>query len=107
MLLSRGKLIKLASTWGVSGLDAQLAELDQVRVRHRGEYQGRDADRIEAAKQIVEFQPDSEPRPRPSSWTRSRRRPGRARQRDLESPQSKAKSLGTAVVARLKDRRWP
>jgi putative membrane-bound dehydrogenase-like protein len=101
---SRANFIKLASTWGVKGLDAQLAELTKAAFATVADAKAADADRIEAAKQIVEFQPDSDE--------------AAAKLLEAITPEasaalaggivdalaeSRAKSLGSAAVAKLKD----
>jgi len=57
---SRGKLLKLASTWGVKGLDAQLAELTKGLFTVVADAKASDASRLDAAKQVLEFQPSDE-----------------------------------------------
>ncbi len=57
---SRGKLLKLASTWGVKGLDAQLAQLTKGLLAVVADAKATDTARIDAAKQVLEFQPADE-----------------------------------------------
>ena len=57
---SRGKLLKLASTWGVKGLDAQLAELTKSLLAVVADAKATNAVRLDAAKQVLEFQPADE-----------------------------------------------
>ncbi len=82
---SRGKLVKLVTMWGVKGLDTQLAEITRGMFATIADVKVSDADRIEAAKQLVEFQPEDEaavekllavitPRPLPLSQWESLRR---------------------------------
>jgi len=101
---SRTKLIKLASTWGVKGLDAQLAELTKAAFTTVADAKAADADRIEAAKQIIEFQPDSDEAAAKLLDAITPQTTASLATAIFESlAQSKAKQLGTAVVARLKD----
>jgi putative heme-binding domain-containing protein len=101
---SRAKLIKLASTWGVKGLDAQLAELTKAAFATIADAKAADAERIEAVKQIIEFQPDSDEAAAKLLDAITPQTSAALGAAIFESlAQSKAKSLGTAVVARLKD----
>src|SRR6185312_11700918 len=101
---SRAKLIRLATIWGVKGLDAQLAELTKAAYSTIADAKAADAERIEAAKQIVEFQPESAdavakllevitPQASPAVATGIIEALG----------QSKAVGLGIAITAKLKD----
>ena len=101
---SRSKLIKLASTWGVKGLDAQLAELTKAAFATVADAKATDAERIEAAKQIIEFQPDSDDAATKLLDAITPQTSAALGTAIFDSlAQSKAKQLGTAVVARLKD----
>ena len=99
---SRGKLLKLATTWGVKGLDAQLAELTKGLLTVVADAKAGDAVRLDAAKQVIEFQPTDDA--------------AAAKLLDAIAPtaspelalglidalgQSKAKSLGAALVEKL------
>ena len=55
----RGKLLKLGTTWGVKGLDAQLAEIVKGSLATALDAKAADAERLEAAKQVLEYQPDA------------------------------------------------
>jgi len=57
---SRSKLLKLASTWGVKGLEAQLVELTKAAFTVVADAKASDAARLDAAKQVLEFQPSDE-----------------------------------------------
>jgi putative membrane-bound dehydrogenase-like protein len=57
--VQRGKLLKLGTTWGVKGLDAQLAEIVKGSLATALDAKAADADRIEAARQVLEYQPDA------------------------------------------------
>ena len=57
---SRGRLLKLASAWGVKGLDAQLGELSKGLLATVANTGAKDADRLEAARQAMEFLPTDE-----------------------------------------------
>ena len=43
---SRGRFLKLASTWGVKGLDAQLAEITKTAFATLADVKAKDADRL-------------------------------------------------------------
>ncbi len=101
---SRGRLLKLASTWGVKGLDAQLAEITKAAFATLADVKATDADRLAAAQQIVEFQPDSDEAARKllEAVTPNASATLTAGVFDALSA-SKAKSVGAEVVAKLKD----
>jgi putative heme-binding domain-containing protein len=54
---ARGRLLKLATAWGVKGLDAQMAEVAAGLMKTVADATAADADRVAAAKQVVEFRP--------------------------------------------------
>ncbi|HEY1187085.1 MAG TPA: PVC-type heme-binding CxxCH protein [Gemmata sp.] len=101
---SRGRFLKLASTWGVKGLDAQLAELTKAAFATLADAKAKDADRISAAQQVIEFQPDSD-----DAAAKLLAALGTDTSPALASgifealAQSKSKGIGSAVVAKLKD----
>ncbi|MBN9119275.1 MAG: ThuA domain-containing protein [Planctomycetes bacterium] len=101
---SRGRLLKLASTWGVKGIDEQLAAITKTAFATLADAKAKDSDRVAAAQQVIEFQPDSDD--------------AAAKLLAVVAPdvspelaggifealsQSKAKGVGVAVVAKLKD----
>lgn len=101
---SRGRLLKLASTWSVKGIDEQLAAITKTAFATLADLKAKDAERLAAAAQVVEFQPDSDD--------------AAAKLLDAISPdasdaltagilaaleQSKAKGVGSAVVLKLKN----
>ncbi len=101
---SRSKLIKLASTWGVKGLDAQLAELTKAAFATIADAKATETDRIEAAKQIVEFKPDDDEAVTALLASVTPQTPPAVAAGIFEAlNQSKAKTLGAAVTAKLKD----
>jgi putative membrane-bound dehydrogenase-like protein len=57
---SRGRLLKLATIWGVPGLEAQLAEITKGLFGTLADTRVADATRLEAAKQLLEFRPDDD-----------------------------------------------
>lgn len=57
---ARGRLLTLAASWGVKGLDAQLAELAKGLYATLADEKASDSSRLDAARQIIEFQPTSE-----------------------------------------------
>ena len=103
---SRGKFLRLASTWGVKGLDAQLAAITKAAYATLADAKAKDADRLAAARQVIEFQPDDDAAARalleaitgPASAS-----PALAAGIFEALSQSRAKGLGTALVGRLKD----
>jgi putative membrane-bound dehydrogenase-like protein len=56
----RARLLKLAATWGVSGLGNQLNELVASARQILGDSQRSDADRAAAARLLIEFQPQED-----------------------------------------------
>jgi putative membrane-bound dehydrogenase-like protein len=100
----RGRLLKLAATWGVKDLDAQLAEVTKAAFTTLANAKATDADRLAAAQQILEFRPDSDEAVKtlldvvtPDSS------PALATGIFEALASSKAKGLGVAVVEKLKD----
>ncbi len=101
---SRGKLLKLASTWGVKGLDAQLAEITKAAFATVADLKAKDADRVEAAKQIVEFRPDDEAAAKTLlDAITEKASPALAAGIFEALSASKAKGVGASVVGKLKD----
>jgi putative membrane-bound dehydrogenase-like protein len=101
---SRGKFLKLASTWGVKGIDAQLAELTKAAFATLADAKANDADRIAAAQQVIEFQPDSDDAAaKLLAAVPPEASPALAKGVFESLAQSKAKNVGVAVVAKLKD----
>jgi putative heme-binding domain-containing protein len=100
----RGKLIKLASTWGVKGIDEQLAAITKTAFATLADLKAKDADRISAAQQIVEFQPNSDDAAaKLLAAITADTSPALSAGIFEALSQSKAKGVGVAVVARLKD----
>ena len=101
---SRGKLLKLASTWGVKGIDAQLAEITKAAFATLADAKAKDAERVVAAQQVIEFQPDSDDAAaKLLAAVTPEASPALAGGIFEALAQSKAKGVGTAVVAKLKD----
>ncbi len=99
---ARGRLLKLASAWGVKGIDAQFGELAKGLLVAVGDAKAGDAARIDAARQVIEFLPADEA----AAGTLV------AALTEKASPElaigildalagSKAKTAGTALVAKL------
>jgi putative membrane-bound dehydrogenase-like protein len=100
----RGKLLKLASTWGVKGIDAQLAEITKAAFATVADVKAKDADRAAAAQQVVEFQPDGEDAAKALlDAVTDKTSPALAAGIFDALSQSKAKTVGPAVVGKLKD----
>ncbi|MCE9561729.1 MAG: ThuA domain-containing protein [Planctomycetes bacterium] len=101
---SRGKLIKLASAWGRKGLDAQLAEITKAAFATVADVKAKDADRIEAAQQIIEFQPNDDAAAlKLLEAVNEKATPALATGIFDALAASKAKGVGAAVVGKLKD----
>lgn len=101
---SRGRLLKLAAVWGVKGLDAQLAELTKGLFATLADTSASDSTRLDAAKQIVEFQPESEEAAAKivAAVTAKSSTAFSTGVFDVLAA-SKAKSIGAAIVAKIKD----
>jgi putative membrane-bound dehydrogenase-like protein len=101
---SRGKLLKLAATWGVKGLDAQLAEITKGAFATLANAKATDADRIAAAQQVIEFRPDDPDAAKSLlDAVTEKSSPALAAGIFEALSQSKAKNVGVAVVERMKD----
>jgi hypothetical protein len=100
----RGRMLKLASMWGVKGLDAQLAEITKGLFVTLGEVKLSDTDRIEAAKQLIEFRPDDDTAvEKLLEAITPQASPALAAGIVEALSSSKAKSVGIGVVGKLKD----
>ncbi len=101
---SRGRLLKLASTWGVKGIDEQLAAITKTAFATLADAKAKDADRVAAAQQIVEFQPDSDDAATKLLAVVTPEASATLTAGIFEAlSQSKSKGVGAAVVAKLKD----
>jgi len=99
---SRGRLLKLAAAWGVKGLDAQLGELAKGLLTVVGDAKAADAARIEAAKQAIEFLPSDEAAANTLVAALTEKASPEFAVGLLDAlAASKAKSAGTALVAKL------
>jgi putative heme-binding domain-containing protein len=101
---TKSRLLKLASTWGVKGLDEQLAAITKAAFATLADAKATDADRVAAAQQVVEFQPDSdEAAAKLLAAVTADASPTLASGVFEALSESKAKNVGAAVVAKLKD----
>ena len=101
---SRGKLLKLASGWGVKGIDEQLAAITKNAFATLADAKAKDADRVAAAAQIIEFQPDSDDAATKLLAAVTADASPTLTAGIFEAlSQSKSKGVGAAVVAKLKD----
>ena len=101
---SRGRLVKLATMWGVKGLDAQLGEITKAAFAIIASTKATDAERIEAAKQLIEFRPeDDEAVGKLLEVITPQASPALAMGILEALSASKAKAVGTGVVGKLKD----
>ena len=99
---SRGRLLKLASAWGIKGLDAQLAEVAKGFLVVVADEKASDAARLEAARQVIEVLPSDEKAAEVIIATiTSKTNPDLARRLFDVLSGSKAKGVGPAVVAKL------
>lgn len=100
----RGRLLKLASTWGVKGIDAQLAEITKAAFATLADESAKDDARVSAAQQIVEFQPDSDDAAAKLLAAVTPESSAALATGVFDAlAQSRAKGAATAVVAKLKD----
>jgi putative membrane-bound dehydrogenase-like protein len=100
---SRGSLIKLASTMGVSGLESQLAEITQGLLATVADADRSSRVRLEAARQIVEFQPESDEAARQLVAAAKGASSEFATGLFDALAQSRAKGIGPMIVSSLKD----
>ncbi|MDB5309608.1 MAG: Trehalose utilization [Gemmataceae bacterium] len=101
---SKPSVLKLAQVWGVKGLDAQLAEITKGLLASVADPKVADADRAEAAKQVVEFRPEDDEAATTLLAAVSAQTPPAVAAGIFEAlAGSKSKVVGAAVVAKLKD----
>jgi hypothetical protein len=101
---SRGRLLKLAAGWGVKGLDTQLGELSKGLFVTLADEKASDSARIDAAKQIIEFQPESDDAAKQIVAAVTGKSSAAFSTAIFEAlANSRAKNVGPAVVAKLKD----
>ncbi|HVL13874.1 MAG TPA: PVC-type heme-binding CxxCH protein [Gemmata sp.] len=101
---SRGRLLKLATSWGVKGIDSQLGEITKAAFATLADAKATDAARLAAARQIVEFQPDNDDAAKSLlAVVTADTSPALATGIFEALAESRAKGAGAAVVAKLKD----
>ncbi|MDW8198742.1 MAG: ThuA domain-containing protein [Gemmataceae bacterium] len=99
---TRGKLLKLAATWGVQGIEEQLKDLTKAALATLADAKATDATRLTAAQQILELLPESD-----EAATQLLEAIGPTSSPTFATAllellaQSKAKAIGPAVVAKL------
>jgi putative membrane-bound dehydrogenase-like protein len=99
-----GRLLKLASAWGVKGIDEQLAASTKAAFATLADAKAKDADRLTAAQQVIEFQPDrDDAAAKLLDVVTADASPELANGIFEALSQSKAKNIGAAVVVKLKD----
>ena len=97
-----GANCKLASAWGIKGLDAQLADVARGLLAVVADEKAADAARLEAARQVIEVLPSDEKAAEVIIATiTSKTNPDLARRLFDVLSGSKAKGIGPAVVAKL------
>jgi uncharacterized protein len=101
---TRGRLLKLGTTWGVEGLEAETANIAKGLLTEVSNAKLADSDRILAAKQAIELQPNSDASVTALLSVLNTQSSSSFTQGILEalSP-STAKTLGSAITAKLKD----
>jgi hypothetical protein len=100
----RGKLLRLASTWGVKGLDTQLAGVVNGLLATVADVKAADAARVEAAKSVVEFRPDdAEAAAKLLAAVTAETPPAVAAGIFEALGASQSKAVGPAVVGRLRE----
>jgi putative membrane-bound dehydrogenase-like protein len=97
----RGKLLKLGTTWGVKGLDAQLSEISKAAFVTALDAKAADAARLDAAKQLLEYQSDDETAAKLLDTITDKSSPAFALGMLELLSTSKSKNLGPALVAKL------
>ncbi|MBX9624872.1 MAG: c-type cytochrome, partial [Gemmataceae bacterium] len=101
---SRGRALKLGQVWGVKGLDAQLVEITNGLLATVADAKAADAARVEAAKQMVELRPDDDAAAAALLAAATDDTPPTVAAGVFEAlTASKSKTVGRAVVAKLKD----
>jgi putative heme-binding domain-containing protein len=101
---SRGRLLKLASTWGVKGLDAQIAGVVNGLLATVADATAADADRVEAAKAVTDFRPDDAVAAAKLLAAVTPQTPPAGAAGVFEAlGASRSKGVGPAVVGRLRD----
>lgn len=102
--VAQGRALKLAQAWGAKGLDAQLAGIVDRLIAAVSDPRTADAARVDAAKQVVELRPDDDAAAARLLEIVSGDLPPAVAAGIFEAlAASKAKAVGPAVVARLKD----
>ncbi|QEL16238.1 PVC-type heme-binding CxxCH protein [Limnoglobus roseus] len=99
---ARGKMMKLAATWGVKGIDAQLAELAKGLLVTVADAKAADATRLDAARQAMEYLPTDEAAANTLVAALTEKASPEFANGVLDAlAASKAKTTGTALVAKL------
>lgn len=101
---SRGRLLKLSTSWGVKGLDSQLAELSKGLYTTVADESASESSRLEAVRQIIEFQPESDDAAlKIVAAVNGKSSPQFAAGVFEALSASKAKGIGSAVVAKIRE----
>jgi putative membrane-bound dehydrogenase-like protein len=101
---SRGRLLKLSSSWGVKGLDSQLAELSKGLYTTVADESASESSRLDAVRQIVEFQPESDDAAlKIVAAVNGKSSPQFAAGVFEALSASRAKGIGSAVVAKIRE----
>ncbi len=101
---ARGKMVKLAVAWGVNGVAERFVPVINALLVSIADESKTDAQRIAAAKQVIEFRPDDDDTVgKVLKAISARSSPELAAGLFEALGGSQAKSLGKAVIARLPD----
>jgi len=101
---TKARLIKLARSWGVKGIDAQLAAITKAALATVADAKAADAERVEAAKQVIELVPDGDDAANRLLAAVTPQTPPAVAAGIFDAlGASKSRGVGAAVVARLKD----
>ncbi len=100
----RGKLLRFASAGGVKGLDAQLATVVTGFLNTVADAKAADADRVDAAKSVMEFRPDDADAAAKLLAAVTPQTPPAVAAGVFEAlAASRSKAVGPAVVGRLRE----
>lgn len=97
------QFLKLATLWGVSGLEAQFAEIAKGLLAKAADDKASEGDRLIAVQQILELQPDDDDVTTKLVVVATEATPSLARGIFEALAISRSRSLGTAVTARMKE----
>lgn len=100
---TRTRALRLAKVWGVTGLEAALGAISQELFKTLSDDRQTAEARLDAAKQILELQPESEEAPTQLMTIATKASPQLANSVFEVLSTSKSKTLGTIIIGKLKD----